>query len=203
MKPRRLDRLTIRSTRSGWPSDAGASGAASSPVCSVMGRGYRPHPGAPLSWDAPGTSVRSRTVTSLASSRPRTVSTARSPARSTSPSRSGSSGTTDAGTPTDVRSARARPSNVALLVAEHLVGRGGAPPGPHGLDVALRGVDVPPPAPAPMRMGRAPDAPVVALGPVQGVVATLVAGHGPVRHLVPPVPRRRQRRVDQPRSARP
>ncbi len=82
-----------------------SSGAASSPVCSVMGEDTGQASGVPGQ-------TRRRTVTSLASNRPRTVSTARSPRRSTSPSRSGSSGTTDEGTPTDVRRARARPSNL-------------------------------------------------------------------------------------------
>jgi hypothetical protein len=74
-----------------------------------------------------------------------------------------------------------------LLRREDLVARRGAAPGAHGLDVALGGADVPrAPAPA-VRVGGTADAAIVALGPVQGVVAALVARHGPVRHLVPPV----------------
>src|SRR6266851_4476322 len=55
----------------------------------------------------------------------------------------------------------------------------------YGRDVALGCPDVPPPAPVLVGVGRAPDAPVVALAPVQQVVAALVNGAGTVRDLVP------------------
>ena len=189
MNPRRLDRLTIRSTRSGYP---GPSGAASSPV--VLGHGRR----------IPGTGMR--TVRPVGAQAHRhLVGEQPAPHREHGPVAAPLDEPVEIGVVGHhrCRHAHRRPQRQGealerrLLVGEHLVGRRGGPPGAHGLDVALRGADVPPPAPAPVRVGRAPDAPVVALGPVQGVVAALVAGHGPVRHLVPPVPRRRQRAVDQ------
>src|SRR5690606_37777207 len=69
-------------------------------------------------------------------------------------------------------------------LVEVLPGRLGGPAGAHRLDVALGGPQVPPaPAPA-VGVGGAAEPQVVALLPVEEVVAALVAGPGPVRDLV-------------------
>ena len=136
--------------------------------------------------------ARSRAVTALASSRPRTVSTARPVARSTRPSRSGSSGRASAGTPAGVRSAEGERLEPALVVGEHLLAGRGVVAGLDQGHVAVGGPDVPPPPAGPVRVGGRSDAPVVALVPVEAVVTALVAGSGPVGDLLPPVAGRRR-----------
>ena len=85
--------------------------------------------------------------------------------------------------------------DAAFLVGEDLLGRHRRRARRDGPDVALGGAHVPPPAAVRVRMGGATDAPVVALLPVQLVVAALVAGPGPVGDLVVGQPRRGQRVV--------
>ena len=132
-------------------------------------------------------------VTALASSRPRTVRTARPSLRSTSPARSGPSGrAVERRRPAGVRSRRARASNRRCSGGETLLAGGGRPTGADGGHVPVGGPHVPPPAAGPVGVGGRPDAPVVALVPVEAVVPALVARPGPVGDLLPPVAGRGQ-----------
>ena len=72
-------------------------------------------------------------------------------------------------------------------VVEHLLAGHGRGVGVHQGDVAVRGAHVPPPPTLPVRVGRRADAPVVALVPVEPVVAAPVSWSGPVGDLLPPV----------------
>ena len=139
---------------------------------------------------------RSRTLTWFARSRPRTVSTTRSPSRTTrSPSASTSSKAL-AGTPRRVRSdsesaSKPRGGRVEGLGAGRRVAAEA-----YGLDVALRRAHVPRPGAREVAVRRAPDARVLALAPVQPVVARLVAGLRPVRDLLEAVARSGQTTLD-------
>ncbi len=76
----------------------------------------------------------------------------------------------------------------AGLVVELLEPAFGRAPGRDRIDVALGRADVPPATAGQVRVGRAPEPPVVALGPVEEVVPALEARSGPVRDLVPAEP---------------
>ena len=127
---------------------------------------------------------RKRTDTSLAISRPRRVSTQRSPSRSTrpgssSPSRAstGHAGRACAATAAGPRCARRPASSVSPAASVERPARDRG-------DVALGRAQVPPPPAGAVRVGGAAEPEVVVLAPVEEVVAALVAGPGPVRHLV-------------------
>ena len=75
-------------------------------------------------------------------------------------------------------------------VVEHLLGGERRPPRLDRRDVPLGRAHVPPATAGQVRVGRAADPAVVALGPVEEVVAALVAGPGPIRDLVPRQPGR-------------
>ncbi len=171
-----------RSPRSGAEAEAAAVGRR------LRGGVFGAHPG-----EDTGTpwATRSRAVTSLARSRPCTVSTARSPATSTSGPSSGASsgpGRHAAGTPAGVRSASARRSNRPLVGGETLLPGDRRAPGRDGVDVAIGGADVPPPVPVAVGVRGRPDAEVVPLAPVQLVVPAPVSRPGPVGDLLPAVP---------------
>ena len=80
----------------------------------------------------------------------------------------------------------------ATVGVEPLVGRLGRAALLDRGDVALGGAQVPPAATVAVAVGGAADAEVLALRPVEEVVAALVAGPGPVRDLVPGEPGRAQ-----------
>ena len=126
---------------------------------------------------------RRRTATSLASRRPCRVSTQRSPRGSTRPSRASPS-RASWGTPAVVRndscSASTRRVSASSVSPAASVGW----PDVDRRDVALRRADVPPAPTGDVRVGRAPEAEVVVLPPVEQVVPALVAGPRPVGHLV-------------------
>ena len=100
----------------------------------------------------------------------------------------GSAGAPPSLIPPAVRSASTMASALRRRVVEDLApGLGTGAGGDRG-DVALGRAHVPPPATGLVAVGRAADRGVVAALPVQEVVAALVAGTGPVRHLVPGQP---------------
>ena len=123
--------------------------------------------------------------------------------RSTRPSRSGSSGSASAGTPGEVRRARARASNRVRPASSTSSPAAVGPSAPTRADVAVGGAHVPPPPPVAVGVGGRTDAPVVALLPVEMVVAALVAGSGPVGDLLPAGSRRRRAPRRPSRSDRP
>lgn len=78
-----------------------------------------------------------------------------------------------------------QPLTRARLVIERLAARFARLSRGDRVDVTLRGAHVPPATPAHMRMGRATDAEVVALPPVEEVVPALASRSCEVRYLVP------------------
>ena len=120
-------------------------------------------------------------LTSLASSRPRSVSTARSSTvarrtRSTRPSSSSGRSRASQGTPRGVRKREREGLELALLGRELLPAGLGRAAGGHGVDVAVGRAHVPPARAGAVRVGGRADADVVALVPVEVVVPALVAG---------------------------
>ena len=165
MKPRWRHRRTTFSIRS-----SGSLGAA------VGGLGHRCR-----------IPERILALTSLASSRPRTVSTARPPTRSTRPSSSSGRSRQSHGTPRRRAQREGERLEGALARGELLAPGLGRAPRLDGVDVALGRADVPPADAVAVRVRRRADAHVVALLPVEVVVAALVAGPGPVGDLLPGV----------------
>ena len=149
-------------------------------------------------------------MTSLANRRPGRVRTTRSPCRSKKPAPASSSmhATTrersafraeslipDSSDPGNVTPDRSIPDDVRRARRSASSARSAAPrvsapasvdsDGVDRRDVALGRADVPPAPPARVAVRRAADGGVVALAPIEEVVATLVARARPVRDLVP------------------
>ena len=155
-------------------------------------RSFSPWGASGLAWDSSviGADYRSviLVVTSLASSRPRTVSTARPSRRSTSPSSSSARARASQGTPARRAQRERERLEGPLLGGEHLAAGLGRATGRDGVDVALGRADVPPAHPVAVAVGGRADAHVVALLPVELVVPAPVPGPGPVGDLLPAVP---------------
>ena len=138
---------------------------------------------------------RNRVATSLASSRPSRVSTSRSPATATSPSRSRPRRQRLGGHPAPGPQRELETLDPLRLGVELLAAALRRPARRRPPRCSARRAHVPPPTPGLVRVGGTADPEVVALVPVEEVVAALVAGSAQLEISYHASPPRREQRV--------